>query len=566
MTNTLPGDPFAKALAPTRTLLCLLGRPSMRVRGRLAPLAIRPKAVSLLTYLALTPDGVSRRDVARLLFAEAEAPLAALRWHLAHLRAAAPPAIRRALRVDGDRLVLALATDVMAFRRCAEVVCRRPATRGAAQALALYRADLLTGVSLSATAEFDNWLYVEQEDLRRLFRRAALAYARWALERNAARDAVGPLARLVTVDPYCEDAHVLLVQSYDALGEAPQAATTYRRYARLVRDELAAEPRPSLAAKFEGGTPGHRTLPREYLVPLKEVTLHVVDWSGGEPAILGVHGSAGMAHTLGALAEKLAPAHRFIGVDLRGHGFSDKPPAGYDLERHVDDVGQLIEALGLRRPVLLGHSAGGTIAAFVAARIDDVAGVVLLEAMIGERAFAENAAAQSAPLAEQLADRVAGFAAYLTQWRKRRARYSDEAERLADRWARFALAPLSDGTYRQRAVRAAVEAEWRSIIDADSLGALAKVQCPILIVQALGPWFGGRPYFAPAIVAAQRRAAPGAELFVARDSDHSTLVRDPEPAMVDAILEFMRLRARPSRPAASPRARDVNRRAVSSGP
>jgi pimeloyl-ACP methyl ester carboxylesterase len=282
---------------------------------------------------------------------------------------------------------------------------------------------------------------------------------------------------------------------------------------------------------------------------LKEVTLHVVDWDGGEPAILGVHGSAGMAHTLGALAEKLAPAHRFIGVDLRGHGFSDKPPAGYDLDRHVEDVDQLIEALGLRRPVLLGHSAGGTIAAFVAARAD-VAGVVLLEAMIGERAFAENAAAQSASLAARLAERVAGFEEYLKEWRKRRARYSDEAERLADRWARFALAPLPDGMYRQRAVRAAVEAEWRSIIDADSLGVLAKVRCPILIVQALRPWLGGRPYFAPAIVAAQRRAAQGAELFVARDSDHGMLVRDPEPGMVDTILQFVR-RARVTVDAAS---------------
>ncbi len=32
------------------------------------------------------------------------------------------------------------------------------------------------------------------------------------------------------------------------------------------------------------------------------------------------------------LAAPLAPTHRFVGVDLRGHGFSDKPPTGYDLE------------------------------------------------------------------------------------------------------------------------------------------------------------------------------------------------------------------------------------------
>jgi hypothetical protein len=36
------------------------------------------------------------------------------------------------------------------------------------------------------------------------------------------------------------------------------------------------------------------------------------------------------------------------------------------------------------------------------------------------------------------------------------------------------------------------------------------VTCPILIVQALKPWLGGRPYFTRAIVEAQLKAAPGA--------------------------------------------------------
>ena len=114
--------------------------------------------------------------------------------------------------------------------------------------------------------------------------------------------------------------------------------------------------------------------------------------------------------------------------------------------------------------------------------------------MIGDRAFAENAAAQAAPIAEPLDQPVAGFDAYLAEWRARRARYSDEAERLADRWVRFALAPLPGGAIEAR-LRAAVEAEWASIIGADSLGALARVTCPVLIVQALKPWLGGRPYF-----------------------------------------------------------------------
>src|SRR5262249_7834084 len=150
---------------------------------------------------------------------------------------------------------------------------------------------------------------------------------------------------------------------------------------------------------------------------------------GSEPAILALHGSAGMAHTFGALAERLAPAHRFVGVDLRGHGFSDKPPSGYDLERHVEDMCELIGALRLRPPVVLGHSAGGAIATFVANKTD-LAGLILLEGMVGDRAFAENAAAQAAPLANSLGQPVAGFDTYLAMWRTRWGPLTDEAERL----------------------------------------------------------------------------------------------------------------------------------------
>ena len=255
-------------------------------------------------------------------------------------------------------------------------------------------------------------------------------------------------------------------------------------------------------------------------------------------AVLAIHGSAQMAHSFGALAERLAPRHRFVGVDLRGHGFSDKPPSGYDVDRHVDDLGQLLEGLALRAPVILGHSAGGMIAACLAAR-GAAAGLILLEAMIGDRAFVENAAAQAAPLAQSLGLPVAGFDTYLDTWRARWGPITDEAERIAERWARFALAPMPDGRYRERAVRAAVEAEWASIIAADSLGTLARVTCPVLIVQAPRPWIGGRPYFTKSIVEAQVRAARGAEVFVARRSDHATMIRDPEPAMVEAISRFI---------------------------
>lgn len=518
-------------------MLCLLGRPGVGTVAQLAPLAIRPKALALLAYLALTEHPIARHEAARLLFPGAEDPLAMVRWHLAHLRSATPPFIAERLRATRDDIALPVPTDVALFRQGADRVCTSPEAPDAPGILGLYRDDLLTGLAVSAAADFDNWLYVERESLQRCFRQATVAFARWALDHEHAAEAVGPLSRLVSVDPYFEDGHVLLIHAYDTLGQRGSAATTYERYQRIVRHELSAEPRPSLVRRFETNPAPGRTLPREDLIPLREVTIHIVDWPGEEPAILAIHGSAGIAHTLGAVAEHIAPTYRFVALDLRGHGLSDKPPSGYSLDHHVQDVLQLIDALELRRPVVLGHSAGGTIAAFVAGRTD-VAGLVLLEGMIGDRAFAENAAAQASPLADALGPGIAGFDVYLKEWLSQQA-YSDEAERLLQRWARYALAPLPDGTYRRRGLRSALEAEWASIIVADSLGALESVSCPTLIVQALRPWLGGRPYFTEGIVEAQLRAVPQAELFVARHSDHATMIRDPEPDMIEAIKGFV---------------------------
>ena len=137
-------------------------------------------------------------------------------------------------------------------------------------------------------------------------------------------------------------------------------------------------------------------------------------------------------------------------------------------------------------------------------------------------------------------ERFGGFAEYLARTQATRVRYSDEAERLLERTVRYELVPLSDGTYRRRDVRRALEETWASLAEADTLGALARVRCPILVVQAALPWIGDRPYLDDAAIDEQLRAAPHARRFVARRSNHPMLVRDPEPDLVQAIKDFVR--------------------------
>jgi pimeloyl-ACP methyl ester carboxylesterase len=57
-----------------------------------------------------------------------------------------------------------------------------------------------------------------------------------------------------------------------------------------------------------------------------------------------------------------------VALDLPGHGESSKPPVEwYSLRRFGEVVEEVARLLNLRRPVLVGHSMGGTIALDIAA-------------------------------------------------------------------------------------------------------------------------------------------------------------------------------------------------------
>jgi pimeloyl-ACP methyl ester carboxylesterase len=81
--------------------------------------------------------------------------------------------------------------------------------------------------------------------------------------------------------------------------------------------------------------------------------------------------------------------------DLRGHGKSERPRSGYGLHEMVADLHGLLEALEVRGPVVLaGNSYGGLIAlAYAIAHPARVAGLVLVDAHLGDVGFADEMAA-----------------------------------------------------------------------------------------------------------------------------------------------------------------------------
>lgn len=105
-------------------------------------------------------------------------------------------------------------------------------------------------------------------------------------------------------------------------------------------------------------------------------------WGGSKRAVVCIHGLTSNHLSFGGLANFLQQnGVDTYGLDLRGRGQSDKPTAGpYGVETHRDDIRGTLEALGLKRPVLLGHSLGCYISILVAARYPElISGLILID-------------------------------------------------------------------------------------------------------------------------------------------------------------------------------------------
>jgi pimeloyl-ACP methyl ester carboxylesterase len=114
---------------------------------------------------------------------------------------------------------------------------------------------------------------------------------------------------------------------------------------------------------------------------LEGARVHYLERPGAEPAIVLIHGLPGTAHDFDRVT-RLLPGRRTIALDRPGFGFSSG--GHYAFERQLTLLGALLAQLGVERPVLVGHSYGGTIAlAYAARRPRAVRGLVLVDAAAG---------------------------------------------------------------------------------------------------------------------------------------------------------------------------------------
>lgn len=206
----------------------------------------QPRRVALLAYLALaTPRGVQRRDsVLALFWPELDSDRArnALGQAVHFLRRAiGPDAIQNR---NGEGLAIDWSTfwcDAAAFEEALD-------EGRIADAIALYRGELLEGFHIADAPDFERWLEAERA---RLTLRYSTAVESLAAEREAAGDFHGAATHwraLAARDPYNSRLTLRLMRALKGAGDPAGALFQARQHDRLLRDELAIAPDPEVAA------------------------------------------------------------------------------------------------------------------------------------------------------------------------------------------------------------------------------------------------------------------------------------------------------------------------------
>jgi pimeloyl-ACP methyl ester carboxylesterase len=101
----------------------------------------------------------------------------------------------------------------------------------------------------------------------------------------------------------------------------------------------------------------------------------------GAPVVLLLHGMNGSLHTWDGWAERLADSLRVVRLDLPGYGVTGPAPDDdYRVAAYVRTVEAFLDALGIARPSVAGHSFGGEIAwRFALARPGRVDRLILID-------------------------------------------------------------------------------------------------------------------------------------------------------------------------------------------
>ncbi|GAA2618132.1 alpha/beta hydrolase [Streptomyces axinellae] len=240
------------------------------------------------------------------------------------------------------------------------------------------------------------------------------------------------------------------------------------------------------------------------------VRLHALDYGGSGVPLLMLPGITSPAITMDFVARELTDLVRPLVLDVRGRGFSDDGE-GYGLGAYAEDTEAVVTGLGLREPLLFGHSMGARIAAVTAVRGKAaLSGAVLVDPPM------------SGPGRGPYPTTLDAFLGQLAQ-----ARRGTDAEEVGRSWPRW---PARERELRARWLASCGEAAIRGTHEGfereDFFDWWPSVPVPTALLYG-----ADSPVVTAEGAAEAARALPGAALTEVPDAGHMLFWDNPETAL-----------------------------------
>jgi N-formylmaleamate deformylase len=109
------------------------------------------------------------------------------------------------------------------------------------------------------------------------------------------------------------------------------------------------------------------------------IKIHYYRYGGKKPPIVLLHGGSDDGLCWGRTARELSEHYDVIMPDAQGHGLSDRLGSDFSFDDHTKHVAGLVKALGLEKPIIMGHSMGAGITCSVAMEYPDLPKAIVLE-------------------------------------------------------------------------------------------------------------------------------------------------------------------------------------------
>jgi pimeloyl-ACP methyl ester carboxylesterase len=125
-----------------------------------------------------------------------------------------------------------------------------------------------------------------------------------------------------------------------------------------------------------------QTVGRERTIALGEVEIAVTEFPNpGRPPVVLLHGIGSRGQSWWPVIDPLAARFHLYQLDLRGHGASGKPSAGYLVEHYAADLNAALDALDLQsdEPRIMGHSLGALVTLYWASQRPSLAAALVVE-------------------------------------------------------------------------------------------------------------------------------------------------------------------------------------------